>query len=56
MVACDPQTSGGLLLCVPAGEIEAVLAELRAYGPTAESAWIGEVTAPRESVGCIWLA
>ena len=55
MVACDPQTSGGLLLCVPEPEVEAVLAELRTNLATAESVWIGEVSAPREAVGCLWL-
>lgn len=31
-LACDAQTSGGLLLCVPAGRANACVAELRALG------------------------
>jgi selenide,water dikinase len=43
-LACDAQTSGGLLLCVPAARAEACVAELRAAGLPAAA--IGEVTEP----------
>jgi selenide, water dikinase len=46
-LACDAQTSGGLLLCVPAQNAAACVAELRGLGlPAAE---IGRLTAPGES-------
>jgi selenide,water dikinase len=45
-LACDAQTSGGLLLCVPAGRADACVAELRAAGLPA--ARIGALSAPRE--------
>ena len=31
-IACDAQTSGGLLLCVPPAQADAALAALRAAG------------------------
>ena len=43
-LACDAQTSGGLLLCVPAGRADACVAELRAAGLPA--ARIGELAPP----------
>ena len=43
-LACDAQTSGGLLLCLPADRADACVAELRALGLPA--APIGELTAP----------
>ena len=39
-LACDAQTSGGLLLCVPADRAEACVAELGA--PAAIVGWLGE--------------
>jgi selenide,water dikinase len=44
-LACDAQTSGGLLLCVPAERAAACVGELRALGLPA--AQIGELTEPR---------
>ena len=41
-LACDAQTSGGLLLCLPAGRADACVAELRAVGLPA--ARIGALT------------
>jgi selenide,water dikinase len=41
----DPQTSGGLLLCVPEGEREPLLAALREAG--AQGWWVGYVIEPR---------
>lgn len=43
-LACDAQTSGGLLLCVPAQNAAACLAELRDHGLPA--AQIGRLTTP----------
>jgi len=43
MIACDAQTSGGLLMSVPEKSVEAVLADLHAAGLT-ESAIIGKVS------------
>jgi selenide,water dikinase len=43
-LACDAQTSGGLLLCVPAQRADACVAALRASGLPAAA--IGEVCAP----------
>jgi selenide, water dikinase len=42
-LACDAQTSGGLLLCLPAGRADACVTELRAMGMPA--ARIGALTA-----------
>jgi len=39
----DPQTSGGLLISLEAGEAEKLLAELHAHG-IGEAAIIGEIT------------
>lgn len=44
LLACDAQTSGGLLLCVDAVEAAALVAELRAQGLPAAA--IGELLAP----------
>ena len=43
-IACDAQTSGGLLLCLPAAKAAACVAELRAVGLPA--AQIGSLAAP----------
>ena len=43
-LACDAQTSGGLLLCVPADRADACVAELRGAGLPAAA--IGELCAP----------
>jgi selenide,water dikinase len=43
-LACDAQTSGGLLLCLPAGRADACVSELRAAGLPA--ARIGALTEP----------
>ena len=43
-ICYDPQTSGGLLMAVPAGSADALLEELRAAVP--QAAAIGSVTAP----------
>ena len=43
-LACDAQTSGGLLLCVPAARAEACVRALREAGLPAAA--IGEVCAP----------
>ena len=52
MLACDAQTSGGLLIACPPGEVPALLGEIRARG---EEAWaIGELTpkgAPAVTIG-----
>lgn len=45
-LACDAQTSGGLLLCLPADRADACVTELRAVGLPA--ARIGALTAPGE--------
>jgi selenide,water dikinase len=45
-LACDAQTSGGLLLCLPAGRADACVTELRAVGLPA--ARIGSLAAPGE--------
>ncbi len=45
-LACDAQTSGGLLLCLPAGRADACVAELRAIGLPA--ARIGSLAAAGE--------
>jgi selenide,water dikinase len=46
-LACDAQTSGGLLLCLPAASAPAAVAELRALGlPAAD---IGSLSAPGAS-------
>jgi selenide,water dikinase len=45
-LACDAQTSGGLLLCLPAGRADACVNELRAMGMTA--ARIGALTPATE--------
>ena len=45
MALLDAQTSGGLLMCVPPGRVEAVLADLRAAGHP-RAARIGEVGPP----------
>jgi len=42
----DAQTSGGLLLCVPEGNFEKVMALLRKAG-TASAALIGKIAPPR---------
>jgi selenide,water dikinase len=47
----DPQTSGGLLLAVPADEAAALLARLHARG-VAAAAVVGEVVAGEASVVC----
>jgi selenide,water dikinase len=44
-LACDAQTSGGLLMCVPAARAEACVRELRSVGLPAAA--IGELVAPR---------
>lgn len=46
-LACDAQTSGGLLLCVPAARAAACVAELRGHGLPA--AQIGQLAAPGEA-------
>jgi selenophosphate synthase len=43
-LACDAQTSGGLLLCTPAPQADACVAQLRALGLAA--ARIGSLSAP----------
>jgi selenide, water dikinase len=43
-LACDAQTSGGLLLCVPAARADACVAELRAAGLPAAA--VGTLAAP----------
>jgi selenophosphate synthase len=43
-LACDAQTSGGLLLCLPLERAEACVTELRAAGLPA--ARIGSLTSP----------
>lgn len=53
-LACDAQTSGGLLLCVPAERAEACVAELLEAGLPA--ARIGELFAPRGEAPGIELA
>lgn len=53
-LACDAQTSGGLLLCVPAERAEACVGELLAAGLPA--ARIGELFAPRGEAPGIELA
>lgn len=45
-ICFDPQTSGGLLMALPAGDAEACLAELRTAVP--QAAVIGSVTEPGE--------
>jgi selenophosphate synthase len=45
-LACDAQTSGGLLLCVPAARAAACVAELRDAGLPAAA--IGELCEPTE--------
>jgi selenide,water dikinase len=45
-LACDAQTSGGLLLCLPAGRADACVTELRALGLPA--ARIGALAAPSD--------
>jgi selenide, water dikinase len=45
-LACDAQTSGGLLLCLPAGRADACVTQLRAVGLPA--ARIGALSAPDE--------
>jgi selenide,water dikinase len=45
-LACDAQTSGGLLLCLPPGRADACVTELRALGLPA--ARIGALTAPSD--------
>ncbi len=47
LLLCDAQTSGGLLIAVPAGRLDLLLAALRAGGVPA-SAVIGEITGPGE--------
>jgi selenide,water dikinase len=51
-IHCDPQTSGGLLMCVEAGRVKSVLAQLRDRGVTS-AAIIGRVT--EKSLGRIVL-
>jgi selenide, water dikinase len=46
-LACDAQTSGGLLLCLPAGRADACVAELCAVGLSA--ARIGALTEPTDA-------
>ena len=55
-LACDAQTSGGLLLCVPAEQAAACAAELRAHGLPA--AVVGSLREPEtvEDVGRVVLA
>lgn len=49
LLLCDAQTSGGLLLAIPAAEVDALVAALRARGvPAAHD--IGEVLAPGSGV------
>jgi selenide,water dikinase len=43
MIAFDAQTSGGLLMCVPSGKAEKILADLHSTGLTS-SALIGHIT------------
>jgi selenide,water dikinase len=44
-LACDAQTSGGLLLCLPAGRADACVTELRAVGlPAARIGALGQPT------------
>ena len=50
----DPQTSGGLLAAIPAGNAEACLAELKESGYPV-SVVIGEVTDDTESVESVTL-
>lgn len=50
-LACDAQTSGGLLLCVPADRASACVAELRAAELPAAA--IGRVIPPRPNVSII---
>jgi selenide, water dikinase len=49
MIAFDAQTSGGLLISVPAGEKDEMISELRKSGLTKTSV-IGEVTEQREKL------
>ncbi len=46
----DPQTAGGLLASVPAGQVELVLAQLHAAGETA--ALIGQIVAGEPTITC----
>ena len=48
-IACDAQTSGGLLLCVPAASASACVADLRAAGLPAAA--IGQLDAPDAARG-----
>lgn len=52
-LACDAQTSGGLLLCVPAERAAACVAELRDHGLPAAA--IGELTAAPEGAVTVTL-
>jgi cysteine desulfurase NifS/selenium donor protein len=45
LILADAQTSGGLLISMPAGRVEALLAALRARG-VSDAARVGEVTGP----------
>ena len=49
MIAFDAQTSGGLLMSIPAGETKEILAELQQSGHP-EACVIGSVTEPREKL------
>jgi len=49
MIACDAQTSGGLLMCVPEKSVKTILTDLNAAGLTS-SAVIGKVIKKREKL------
>jgi len=49
LLAADAQTSGGLLLCVDAGDADSMVIELRAAG-CASAGVVGRLRAPRQTV------
>jgi selenide, water dikinase len=49
LLCADAQTSGGLVMCVPAGQVDAVLAALTRRG-TMAAAVIGRVSAPADAM------